>query len=181
MTLTADALLRRFMLKAKLRHLQVLMKLAELGSMRRAAQDLNMTQPAVSQLVAEMEQLMETQLFVRHARGVTPTEAAQDLLFAARRIREALQDGSEAIASRLNENSGVVRVYATACSDRGVFCTGGLGLFPRSTQISSFTWPKQPVMTLCPGLQRLRQIWSVHASLRWFRRGGYSSRSWRMS
>ena len=44
---SADTLLNRFTVKVKFRHMQVLVKLAEVGSMRRAAQAVNMTQPAI--------------------------------------------------------------------------------------------------------------------------------------
>ncbi len=117
---SASTLLNRFTIKAKFRHMQVLVKLAELGSMRRVAQAVNMTQPAVSQLVAEMERLLETELFFRHARGVEPTETARDLLPVARRILEALQDGSEAVANRLLEQGGIVRISASPAALGGL-------------------------------------------------------------
>lgn len=119
---TADTLLRRFVLKAKVRHMEVLIKLTELGSMRRTAQAVNMTQPAVSQLVAELERLLETKLFFRHARGVEPTTATHDLLPMARRVLDALAEGSEAVANRLLENDGIVRVTATPAAIGGVLC-----------------------------------------------------------
>lgn len=116
----ADTLLNRFVVKVKFRHMQVLIKLAELGTMRRTAEAVGMTQPAVSQMISELERLLETQLFFRHARGVEPTETTKDLLPVARRILEALQDGSEAIANRLNQNEGVVRVLASPAAIGGM-------------------------------------------------------------
>ena len=117
---SADTLLNRFVVKAKFRHMQVLLKLAELGSMRRTAQAVNMTQPAVSQLVSELERLLQTQLFFRHARGVEPTEATRDLLPVAQRVLDAIAEGSEAVANRLNENDGVVRVAASPAAIGGL-------------------------------------------------------------
>ncbi len=127
----ADILLNRFTLKAKFRHMQVLVKLAELGSMRRAAEAVHMTQPAISQQVSELERLLETELFFRHAKGVTPTEAAKDLLPVARRILSALQDGSEALASRLMAQTGVVRVAASPAAIGGLL-HGTLASFAKS-------------------------------------------------
>lgn len=117
---SANALLNRFTVKAKFRHMQVLLKLAELGSMRRAAQAVNMTQPAISQLVSELEKLLETELFFRHARGVEPTEATKDLLPVAQRILAALEDGAESVANRLQEQGGVVRVSASPAALGGM-------------------------------------------------------------
>ena len=119
-TSNADTLLNRFFVKAKFRHIQVLIKLAELGSMRRTAEAVNMTQPAISQLVSELERLLEAQLFFRHAKGVEPTEVALDLLPISKRILAALEDGSEAIASRLLQNDGLVRVSASPAAIGGL-------------------------------------------------------------
>ena len=117
---SASTLLNRLVVKSKFRHMQVLVKLAELGSMRRAAKAVNMTQPAISQLVSEMERLLETDLFFRHARGVEPTEATRDLLPVARRILQSLEDGVETVANRLHEQGGVVRISASPAALGGM-------------------------------------------------------------
>jgi DNA-binding transcriptional LysR family regulator len=117
---SASTLLNRFTVRAKFRHMQVLVKLSELGSMRRAAQAVNMTQPAISQLVSELEKLLETELFFRHARGVEPTDATKELLPIAHRILGALEDGAETVASRLQEQGGVVRVSASPAALGGM-------------------------------------------------------------
>ncbi len=117
---SANTLLNRFTVKAKFRHMQIIVKLTELGSMRRAAQAVNMTQPAISQLVAELEALLETQLFFRHARGVEPTEATKELLPIAQRVLAALEDGAETVANRLQEQGGIVRVSASPAAVGGM-------------------------------------------------------------
>ena len=125
---SADTILSRFMIKAKFRHMQVLVKLAELGSMRRAAEAVNMTQPAISQQVSELEKLIGAELFFRHAKGVEPTEVANDLLPVAHRVLAALQDGSESVASRLQSQSGTVRIAASPAAMGGLL-HGTLGPF----------------------------------------------------
>ena len=117
---SANTLLNRFVVKAKFRHMQVLVKLAEVGSMRRAAMAVNMTQPAISQLVQELEKLLEIDLFFRHAKGVEPTDATKELLPIAHRILGALEDGAENIANRLQQQSGVVRVSASPAALGGM-------------------------------------------------------------
>jgi DNA-binding transcriptional LysR family regulator len=116
----ASVLMNRLVLKTKVRHMLVLIRLIELGSMRRTAKALNMAQPAVTQLVAEMETLLETELFFRHARGVEPTEAAKDLLPIAQRIVSALSDGANTVANRLQNQGGVVRVSASPAALGGL-------------------------------------------------------------
>lgn len=113
MPLNAQALLGRLTTRARLRHMQALVMLDDMRSMTRAAQAMGMTQPAMTQLVAELEQLLETTLFLRHARGVDPTPVAKDLLPVARRILVAMEEGAEAVATRIRRDSGPVRVATT--------------------------------------------------------------------
>lgn len=113
MSTSSTVIMRRLITKAKFRHLEVILRVAELGSMRRAAEAVDMTQPSISQLIAELEALLETRLFLRHARGVEPTDATLELLPVARRILGALGEGAEIFASRLDNNRGVVRAAAS--------------------------------------------------------------------
>lgn len=62
------------------------------GSLTRAAQRLGITQPAASAHIASLETMLGKPLFIRQARGVEPTPAADDL---ARSIATNL-DGIEA-------------------------------------------------------------------------------------
>jgi len=117
---SASTLLNRLSAKAKFRHMLVLIKLAELGSMRRAALAVNMTQPAVSQMVAELETLLETPLFFRHARGVRPNDVTTALLPVARRILQSVEDCAEAVAGTLRQQTGVVRVSASPAAMNGI-------------------------------------------------------------
>lgn len=90
-----------------------------------------MTQPAISQQVSELERLLETRLFFRHAKGVEPTAAAKDLLPIARRVIGALQDGSEAVASRLISQAGTVKVSASPAAVGGML-HGALSSFTQA-------------------------------------------------
>ena len=75
--------------RLKTRHLLLLVHLYEQRSVLRAAEAANMTQPAASKLLAEMEHLLGVPLFDRHARGVEPTWYGQVLI---RRARAALSE-----------------------------------------------------------------------------------------
>ena len=109
----ADAIYRRFAGKAKFRHLSLLIQLHELRNMKRAAEALNLSQPAVSLAVSELEKLLGVTLFLRHARGVEPTQIATDLVPVARRILAALGDGAEIVSNALSDTAGFVRIAAT--------------------------------------------------------------------
>lgn len=73
----------------KTRHLVLLLNLHDHRSVVRAAEASNMTQPAASKLLAEMESMLGVPLFERHARGVEPTWYGQVLI---RRARSALSE-----------------------------------------------------------------------------------------
>lgn len=62
-----------------LRQLQVLTAVARHGSFTRAAQDLGMTQSAVSTSVRHLEAELGLPLFDRDTRNVRPTETGRDL------------------------------------------------------------------------------------------------------
>ena len=151
MATSSTVLLRRFLTKAKFRHMEVLIRVAELGSMRKATTALGMTQPSISQVIAELESLMETELFFRHARGVEPTDAARDLLPVARRMLSTLGEGAEIVANRLERNAGLVRVSA---SEAGMF---GI-LHPVLPEIAGRHSRIQVLITQTPGTDPLQQI-----------------------
>lgn len=109
----ADAIYRRFAGKAKFRHLSLLIQLHDLRNMKRAAEVLGLSQPAVSLAVSELEKLLGVSLFLRHARGVEPTQIATELVPVARRILAALGDGAEIVSNALSDTAGFVRIAAT--------------------------------------------------------------------
>ena len=80
MSILASTLINRLLARGKFRHIQVLLRLAELGSVRRTAEAIGVTQSSVTQTLAYLEDLLETPLFHRHAKGVRPTDACRDLL-----------------------------------------------------------------------------------------------------
>jgi LysR family nitrogen assimilation transcriptional regulator len=63
-----------------LRELRYFAAAARAGNLGRAAQELNVTAPAISQQLRKLEDELGTQLLIRHGRGVTPTPAGACLL-----------------------------------------------------------------------------------------------------
>ena len=59
----------------ELRQLRYFVRIVELGSMGRAALDLNMVQSALSQQISRLEGELSTRLLQRTAKGAVPTEA----------------------------------------------------------------------------------------------------------
>ncbi len=67
------------------------------GNLSRAAGRLAMTQPAVSNALARFRALTRDRLFVRGARGVTPTPLADRLAEPVRRALELVREGLEGV------------------------------------------------------------------------------------
>lgn len=73
MPLPADPDTERLVTRLRFRHLRLISELRRGGSLRAAAQALNLTQPALSKALGELEGAFGFALFTRTARGVTPT------------------------------------------------------------------------------------------------------------
>jgi DNA-binding transcriptional LysR family regulator len=76
--------------------LKVFEAVARLGSMNRAAVELNTVQSNVTGRIRALELELGVGLFERHARGVSPTAAARRLLPYALTVRQVLRDASKA-------------------------------------------------------------------------------------
>jgi DNA-binding transcriptional LysR family regulator len=64
--------------------LRYFVTVSEEGQITRAARKLNLAQPALSQAIAQLESQLDVELFVRHPRGVTLTDAGEAFLVKAR-------------------------------------------------------------------------------------------------
>lgn len=109
----SSVLRNRLYARARIRHLQVLQQVAELGSVRKAAQYMNLTQPTVTHLLKDLESLLEAPLFNRHAKGMQATPLALELLPLVRRMLRAIDAAAEQTASLITRSSGVVRLAAS--------------------------------------------------------------------
>src|SRR5580704_10515920 len=66
--------------RLKLRQLEVLIAVAQLGNMAKAAEQLAITQPVVSKTISDLESTLGVRLFDRNRRGVEPTIYGRALL-----------------------------------------------------------------------------------------------------
>jgi len=120
MSTTATVLLNRLLARGKFRHVQVLLRLVELGSVQRTASAIGLTQSSVTQTLGYLERLLDLQLFERHARGVRPTAACRQLLPAMRQLMAGLAQGADlASGSQLRANRQV-RVLASVSAAHGL-------------------------------------------------------------
>ncbi len=89
----------------------------ELGGFSAAAQRLNLTQPAVSLQIRQLERRLGVRLVERVGRRATATAAGQDLLDHVRRIEAAVAGAVDAMAYHATGTVGRVRLGTggTAC------------------------------------------------------------------
>lgn len=93
--------------------LQAFVEVAEHGSFSTAADNLFLTQPAVSKRIAQLETSLGTRLFDRIGRNITPTETGRALLPKARLLLNDARDLKRVAADLSGEVSGTL-VMATS-------------------------------------------------------------------
>ncbi len=96
-----------------LNKLEVFAAVVRTGSFSAAAQQLLMTQPAVSQHIHDLEASLGTRLFARGRRGVTLTPAGEKLRDYTRSIFQLVAEAENAITDVENLAAGQMRVGAT--------------------------------------------------------------------
>ncbi len=96
----------------KPRHLQLLVALDSFRHIGRAAASLNLSQPAVSLSLGELEKGLGLPLFERHPRGVTPNAYGDCLVRHARRMLAGLEQAREELQALQAGTEGKVRVGA---------------------------------------------------------------------
>lgn len=100
--------------RLRLRDLHILSAVAQWGSMAKAAKHLSMTQPAVSDAIATLEDALRVRLLDRTSKGVEPTIYAKALLKRGHVIFDELRQGIRDIEFIANPTVGEVHV---GCSE----------------------------------------------------------------
>jgi len=101
----------------ELRSLHYFVRIAELGSITRAAAHLHVAQPALTRHVQRLEDELNVALFTRANRGVRLTEAGQKLLDGATRILRDIERTGDEIRAQDAHPSGkiVLGITPTLC------------------------------------------------------------------
>lgn len=97
----------------KLRDLEIFCLVANLGSLSRAASELNMSQPAVSRCLRALETKLDAALFHRTGRGVVLTEAGATFLQSSQNILSEFDSVSSSIRERQGLVTGMVKLAVT--------------------------------------------------------------------
>lgn len=120
-----------------LHKLDIFMRVVECGSFSRAANDLFMTQSAISQHIRDLEDGLGTDLFERGRRGVTPTAAGKRLAQYAQQILHLVAEAEATVTNVEGLGSGQLRIGTTPGS--------GAYLLPDWTQSWQRLYPQLTV------------------------------------
>ena len=96
--------------RLKLRQLNVLVAVAQWGSMAKAAEHLAISQPVVSKAIAELEQIVGVRLFDRVPHGVEPTPHGRALLKRSAAIFDDLRTSVSELESLSDPTAGELRM-----------------------------------------------------------------------
>lgn len=111
-----------FSQRIRLRHLHTFVAVAQQGTLGRAAETLNLSQPALSKTLNELEQLTGTRLFERGRLGAQLTVPGEQFLTHAVKVLDALNTAGQALNRKEDVSADVVRV--------GALPTAALGILP---------------------------------------------------
>ncbi len=100
------------MLRESLNDMVAFVAVARAGSFTRAAAQLGVSQPALSQTVRGLEARLGVRLLARTTRSVSPTEAGERLLNAVGPRFEEIETGLAGLAELRGKPAGTVRITA---------------------------------------------------------------------
>ena len=90
--------------------LKIFHAVAEAGNFTKATYILNLSQSAISRQIQSLEQELKTQLFERHARGLSLTENGEYLFKTAHEVISKLKDVESAFIDKKEKPSGKLTV-----------------------------------------------------------------------
>ncbi len=98
---------------SNLEYYKVFYYVGKLGSLTHAAEELSISQPAVSQALKQLEDTLGTKLFVRASRGIRLTPEGESLYFYVKRGYEEIELGEKKLKKIMNLESGELRIGAS--------------------------------------------------------------------
>ena len=143
---------------AKLELYRVFREVAETGNISAAAQNLYISQSAVSQSVKQLEGALQTRLFIRSPRGVTLTDDGQMLFEHVRSAMGLLETGEEKLAQTRALQMGKL-VIGASDTVTSQFLLPHLDSFHKSTRTSIFRSSAAAATRCSVSCARARWTW----------------------
>ncbi|WP_313699395.1 LysR family transcriptional regulator, partial [Pantoea sp.] len=109
--------------RIRLRHLHTFVAVAQQGTLGRAAETLNLSQPALSKTLNELEELTGVRLFERGRLGAQLTTMGEQFLTHAVRVLDALNHAGQSFNEQPGDAPVIIRL--------GALTTAAMGMLPR--------------------------------------------------
>lgn len=97
----------------RIKQMEVLIKVAELGSLSRAAETLGMSNAAASRHLSALEERLSARLVERNTRRLWMTEVGQDFYNRSNALLAELSDAEDAVSERVSSPKGLLRVTSS--------------------------------------------------------------------
>lgn len=97
-------------LRLKVRQIQVVLAIADMGNLLRAAEKLNITQPAISKALTVIEEDIGERLFDRTPYGARPTPAGEVVIRHGRNVLADIQRMQDDLEATLRGDVGTLRL-----------------------------------------------------------------------
>uniref|UniRef100_UPI0035CAEB82 LysR family transcriptional regulator n=1 Tax=uncultured Sphingomonas sp. TaxID=158754 RepID=UPI0035CAEB82 len=122
-----------------LRHLRMVLAIADTGSLSAAARAASISQPALTQALARLEKAFGASLFHRTATGVVATADGKRIL---QRIRRAMRNfGKACRATAKTQAADRLEAYLTTAHVRGLIALSEAGSFSRAAENAGISIP----------------------------------------
>lgn len=133
-----------------IRQLRYFLRILELKNYHRASEALGVAQPALSAQIAKLEAELDVKLFVRHARGIEPTEAGLILAEHAKTIIRQVGEAQRATHAGGDQASGQLAI--------GMPPSVGFSFAPAVIERFVREFPRVH-LTIIPGFNGFLQEW----------------------
>jgi len=131
MPTSSDRLRRRL----RLRDLDTFMAVAASGGMRKAAEQLHLSQPAISKAISDLEHALGVRLFDRSRRGVEPTLYGRTLLKHGRALFDGLSQAVGELEFLADPSSGELSFGCSETISAGLAAAVIAGLWKRQPRL----------------------------------------------
>lgn len=98
--------------RLQIKEFRLIQSIQQTGQLALAAQNLSVTQPAASRMLASIEQKVGEQIFLRHPKGMVPTFVGEILVRKGNEILQSLEAAEREVYAVGRGLSGTVRIGA---------------------------------------------------------------------
>lgn len=132
-------------------HLRLILQVALTGKLQAAAEEIALSQPAASRMLAEIEKLVGAPLFTRHAKGMVPTPIGEAVVRHASQILQGFDKLDRDVAQIASGRAGSVRIGTVTGPAVGLVVPVVRAMRAQAPEVE-FTIEVAPSMTLMRGL-----------------------------